>query len=133
MHKAESNFKSKVIAGLDERMKSAADAKKAQLEKWRLNMVDVNDPVYLERQAIRLTAAAAQAEREIQRKEAREAAKAQAIADRKKAQELLEAQQIADQAARETAEAEAAAELIALRDKRKAARDARYAARKARK
>lgn len=133
MRKVDRQSKSKVIADFGERMNVAAAAKKALLEKWQANKVDVNDPAYQEQLAIRQAAAAAKAEREAKRKAEKDAAKAQAIADRKAALEAAEAQAIAEQAAKEAAETEAAAALIALEAQRKAARDARYAARKARK
>ena len=133
MRRGDKPIKSKAIAGFAERMNTAADAKKALLEKWWRNAVDVNDPAFLEQQAIRQAAATGRAERDVRRKAEKDAAKAQAIADSKAARESIEAQAIADQIAREAAESEASAALLVLRDQRKSARDARYAARKARK
>lgn len=132
MQKVDKRSKTKAVAGFGERMNAAAAAKKALLEKFQANKVDVNDPAFLEQQAARQAAAAARAEREAQRKAEKDAAKAQLIADRKAAQEAAEAQAIADQAAREAAEIADAEAKIALAAQQKAARDARYAARKAR-
>jgi hypothetical protein len=103
------------------------------LEKWQASKVDTNDPAFLEQQAVRQAAVAVRNERDARRKAERDAAKAQVIADRKAVHEAALLQSIADQAAREAAEVEAAALLIAQGDQQKAARDARYAARKARK
>ncbi len=137
MKKADNRTESKAVAGFGDRLKTAATARKAQLEKWRLNLVDVNDPAFQERQAALRAAAdaeaAAQAKRDEQRLAEKIAAREKAIADRKAAQQAIEDQSIAEQAAREAAKAEEAAALIALSEQRKAARDARYAARKARK
>jgi len=44
-------------------------AKKALLEKWRAQKVDINDPAYQEQQAARMAAAEAQAAREALRTE----------------------------------------------------------------
>lgn len=132
MQKVDRGGRSKAVAGFGERMNTAAAAKKAQLENWRANKIDVTDPVYLEQQAIRQAAAAARAEREALRKAEKEAAKLQAIADRKAAQLAAEAQAVADREAELAAKAEAEAALIAQEAAAKAARDARYAARKAR-
>ena len=133
MQKVDKRGNSKAVAGFGERMSAAAAAKKAQLEKWRANKVDVTDPVFLEQQAVRQAAATARAERDLQRRIEKEEAKARTLAERKAAQELVEAQAIAERIAGEAAKAEAAAALIARNEERKAARDARYAARKARK
>ncbi len=123
----------KSVAGFGDRMNSAAAAKKALLEKFNANKVDVNDPAFLEQQAAQVAAAAARGERDAQKRAEKDAAKAQEIADRKAAQAAVEAQVLADSAAIEAAKVEAAAAQVALEAERKAARDARYAARKARK
>jgi hydroxylamine reductase (hybrid-cluster protein) len=133
MQKSDSRGKAKAVAGFGERMNTAVAAKKALLEKWRDNKVDVTDPAFLERQAARLAAEALRVERDSQRKAEKDAAKAQAIADRQAAQIAADRQAVADLAAREAAKLEAAAALIVRDEERKAARDARYAARKARK
>jgi hypothetical protein len=111
--------------GLAERQKTSADAKKALLAKFRPRPA-VSDPLFAERAAMR----AAEIDRVRQDRADAKAAAKQAIAD-------------AEEAARQTVEAIAAAELEAKRGERKerkaltkaeakAKRDARYAARKAR-
>ncbi|SEH46717.1 DUF6481 family protein [Magnetospirillum fulvum] len=132
MQNIDKQAKSKAKAGFGERLNTAAAAKKAMVEKWRANKVDTTDPAYLEKQAALQVAAAARAERDAQRKAEKEAAKLQAIADRKAEKDAAAAQIIADQAAVEAARIEAIAAEAALEEQRKAARDARYAARKAR-
>lgn len=133
MQKVDTRGKSKTVAGFGERINSATAAKKAMLEKWQANKVDVNDQAFLERQAIRQAADAARIARDAQRRAEKDSLKAQAIADQKAAQKAVEMQAIADQIARDAAKDEAATALIVLDEQRKAARDARYAARKARK
>lgn len=133
MQKVDRPSKNKAVAGFGDRQSASAAAKKAMLEKFQANKVDVNDPAFLEQQAVRQAAAAVRAERDALRKAEKLAAKEQAIADRKAAQDAAAAQIIAEQEAAEAAKVEAAAALVALEAERKAARDARYAARKARK
>lgn len=133
MQKVDRPGKGKVAAGFGDRLSVAAAAKKAQLEKFKANKVDVNDPAFLEQQAARQAAAAAREERQAQRKAEKEAAKEQVIAERKAAQKAAEDKLVADRLAAETAEADAEEAKIALAAQQKAARDARYAARKARK
>lgn len=123
---------SKCFVDFGARLNASGAAKKALLEKWQTNKVDVHDPAFLKKQAARQAAAAVRAQRDAHRKAERDSAKARAIADRKAAQEAAEAQAINDQIEREASEADAAARLIAHEEQRKAARDARYAARKAR-
>ncbi|MEI6559605.1 MAG: DUF6481 family protein [Rhodospirillaceae bacterium] len=132
MQKTDNLSKSKSKTDFGDRMKTAADARKALLEKWRLMVEAASDPAVLEQQAIQQAAAVARAERDALRAAKKEAAKAQAIADRKAAQEAVKDQLIAEEAAREAAAAESAAARLALSIQGKAARDARYAARKAR-
>ncbi len=127
MQNQDNRNNSKNSAEFGERLRIAAAAKKAQMERWRLNQVDPTDPVFLARQMLRQTAVAAKEAREAQRK----AEKVISEEHRKAALKVIEIQSAADQAARETAEAESAVALAALADQRKAARDARYAARKA--
>ena len=119
-----------------DRLENAAKAKQALLERARAND-RTNDPEFVARQEARAAAARAREERETERRNAeierrnakrveREAARAKAIADReaeKVAQAALEAQR-AKSSLREQIE------LLAVQ---KATRDARYAARKARK
>jgi len=129
MHKDGTLAKPKAVANFGERLETAATAKKAQLEKWRLNLVDVNDPAFLEREAARHHAAAARSDRDAQRKAEKNAANEQAMVDRHAAKEVAKAPLIAEQ----TTGPQTAAALLFHRDQRKATRDARYAARKARK
>jgi len=116
---------------LQDRLSAAAKAKKALLERAKAAS-PVNDPGFAERQKARLEAAAAREAREAERR-----------AERKQEEERQEAERQVAEAARleaEKAEAErrateaVQAELnkAALLVEQKAARDARYAARKAR-
>ena len=117
---------------LADRLEAAAKARQAQLEKVRAKL-PANDPHFAEKQAARVAAAQAREARAAERK----AEKLAAEEERKRILADEEAARIAAQKAaefaREAAAAEAlkkAAESIAAR---KAERDARYAARKARK
>ena len=107
-------------AHFGDRLSAAAAAKKAMLERFHA-MPGPDDPAVKEQQAARKAVSEA---REIR------------IAERKAAREAEAQRQAAEQAAREAEErrlaAEAAAQAVALEAQRKAARDARYAARKAR-
>ena len=105
-----------------ERRNAATNAKKAALEKFRAHAID---PALAERQAARLALAG---ERTAAKK-AREIKKAERKAH--DAELAMEAKRAADAQA-ERALAEAATRELALQTERKAARDARYAARKAR-
>jgi hypothetical protein len=119
-----------------DRLENAAKARQALLERARANDKS-NDPEFVARQEARAAAARAREERETERRNAeierrnakrieQEAARAKAAADReaeKAAQAALEAQS-AKRSLREQIE------LLAVQ---KATRDARYAARKARK
>jgi Family of unknown function (DUF6481) len=104
--------------GFADRQKAAQQAKREILEKFRAQP-GPDDPAVQQRQAEREAQAAAR----IKAKEAREAEKAA-----KKAEEERLAAEAAAQLARE--QEEAAARETALEAERKAARDARYAARK---
>ena len=120
-------------------MNTAAAAKKALIERSRSVKVDPTDPAFVERQAARQATALARAERQ----GASKVAKAQAAAERRAAKEAAEA---AEAAALSEAEAVALSEkekllaekaltteqIHAIEAERKAARDAKYAARKAR-
>ena len=142
------NFKNS--PGIAERINTAAAAKKALIEKSRSVKVDPTDPAFVERQAARQATALARAERQ----GASKVAKAQAAAELRATKEAAEAVALSE---KEAAEAVAlsekeAAEAVALSEKekllaekvltteqihaieaeRKAARDAKYAARKAR-
>ncbi len=104
----------------DDRRKAAEAAKRAIAEKFRAQPRP-DDPAVQERQAALMAVAKAREERQAARK-AERAAEAARLAAEKKAQEA--------EAARLAAEKVAAERALEL--ERKAARDARYAARKAR-
>jgi len=114
-----------------DRLETAAKAKQALLEKAR-QKDPANDPEFAARQAARVEAARIREERETEKRNAKMAEQAKVKAEREA------------EAARKAAEAEAEADRIrsgkrpvskpALSDaEQKALRDARYAARKARK
>src|SRR3954451_11823861 len=107
-------------AGFSDRLHAAAAAKKAALERFHTRP-GLDDPAVREQQAARKAISDA---REVR------------IAERQAAREAEAARQAAEQAACEAEErrlaAETAARAMALEAERKAARDARYAARKAR-
>ena len=117
---------------LADRLGAAARARQAQLEKARAK-APANDPQFAEKQAARLAASEARdvraAERKVQKRADEErqaqAKAAEEIARGKAQKEADEARQVE---AAQASEREAAA-IVA----RKAERDARYAARKARK
>jgi membrane protein involved in colicin uptake len=112
----------------NDRNSAAINARKAALEKFRARP-GPEDPAVLERQAERAAIAAA---REVRMAE-REAARA-AEAERLAAEEAARVAEQQAKAAEEAAlKAEAKARAVALAAEQKAARDARYAARHARK
>lgn len=125
-------------ANYADRITSAATAKQALVEKLKAKPAD-DDPDVLRKQAEREAVAAARAKRVAEKEEARriqlareaeektakEAAAAAAAAER---QALLDQ----EKAAAESARLERAARILADEADRKVARDARYAARKAR-
>ncbi len=113
--------------GFTERLSTAASAKKAELEKFR-GKSEANDPAFAERQAARHAVSLARETRTAGRKAARLASVAREAAE----QAAHEAAVEAEQAAVDAEVAEQAARDVALQAERKAARDARYAARKAR-
>jgi hypothetical protein len=117
-----------------ERQTAAANARKAQAEKFLARTkYDPNDPIIIEREAKRRDIAEARELRAAQRqalKEAADAARAAKLAaEELTRQEALKAEAIA----REIEHAEKVAREEALEVERKLERDARYAARKARK
>jgi hypothetical protein len=119
------SFKEPTLA---ERQHAAASAKKAALEKFRVNTA-ANNPAIAERQALRYAAHATRVTRAAERraaKMAREIELAEEAVPEKQAEQdaAVKAEQVA---------AEQATRDITLQANRKAARDARYAARKARK
>ncbi len=105
----------------DDRLSAAAAAKQALLERFRARPT-VGDPAWEEQQAALKAIADARDVRNAERKAAKEAEAAR-----------LAAEQAARRTQEQIAAAEAKARLLALEAERKAARDARYAARKARK
>lgn len=113
-----SGFKEK---GFGDRQSAAMAAKNAQLKKFRENAV-VDDATFAAQQADRLAVRLAREQRAAERQAVREAAEAAAAAEKRAAEDRA-AQEIAAQAEREQN----------LLIEQKAARDARYAARKARK
>jgi hypothetical protein len=115
-----------------ERLKTAATAKQAQLERARAKD-PTKDPAFAERQAARSAAAAAREARIAEKKAEREAATAREAEERAAAEA---ARELAAKLEAERLEVERIAEgdrLVALAAAQKAERDARYAARKARK
>jgi hypothetical protein len=114
-------------ANFGDRLNAAAVAKKAALERFRARP-GPDDPAVKEQQAARKAVSDARDVRIAERQAAKEAEKVRHAAE--------QAAKVAEQAAREAEErrlaAEAADRAVALEAERKAARDARYAARKAR-
>jgi hypothetical protein len=112
------SFKEK---GFGERREAAAKAKEAALQKFTARQAE-DDPAAIARKAARLEAAKARETRAAERKAKEAEEKAQRAAE--KAAKLAEAGQEAEKAVERQA---------ALAGEQKAARDARYAARKAKK
>ncbi len=114
-------------ANLSDRLEAAAAAKKAALARFQARP-SPDDPVVKAQQADRKAISDARDLRAAERKVAQEAERARQTAE--------QAAKAADQAAQEAEQrrltAEAADREMALEAERKAARDARYAARKAR-
>jgi cell division protein FtsN len=112
-----------------DRLSAAASAKKAVLEKFKAK-VNVSDPEFVKKQAERLAVAQARDARNAERQASKEARDAAERAER-------EAREAAELKAREEREArerdEAVAWKAAVEEEKKKERDARYAARKARK
>jgi membrane protein involved in colicin uptake len=116
----------------NDRLKTAGEAKQALLDKFRARPA-ADDPAVVERQAARQAVSNA--------REARIAEREAQAAEREAARREKDETEAAEQSAREIAQreqrlreaAEAAEREAALETERKAARDARYAARKSRK
>jgi hypothetical protein len=121
-------FKEKTF---NDKLEAAAKAKKAQLERARQKS-PLNDPDFERRQAERKQQAQ-EREARIAARAAEKAAAAQREAERRAAEEAarLEAEKLAEEV-RQKARREEADRLVALAAEQKAARDARYAARKQR-
>jgi len=113
--------------GLTDRLKAAAEAKRNLLD-WFRAQPGPDDPAVQQRQAERKAVAEAREARIADRKAAREAEAARK-AEEEAARKAEEAAREAAAAAEKIAEAARARALLA---EQKAARDARYAARKAR-
>jgi hypothetical protein len=115
-----------------DRLSAAAKAKQALLERARAKN-PANDPAFAERQAARRATIAARDARIAERQAEKKAAEEREAAERA---EREAARVLADKLEAERLAAERIAEgdrLVALAAEQKAARDARYAARKARK
>lgn len=110
-----------------DRLTLAAKAKTAMLERFRARP-GPDDPAVLERKAAQAAIDAAREIRAAERKQAREAEAARKAAEQA-ARVLEESAKAAEQVAQKAADA---ARLIQLAAEQKAARDARYAARQAR-
>ena len=119
-----SGFKEK---GFNERLGAAAEARKAQLAKFRAKP-GPDDPAAIERQAARRAAAIARDARAAERK----TAKAQAIAKEAERHDAEQAERAMREADALRASADQAARDVTTLAEQKTARDARYAARKAR-
>lgn len=114
-------------ADFSDRASSAAKAKQALIEKFRARP-GPDDPAVQAKIAERLAVAEAREKRDQERKLAKEA-----DAARKAIEELERQAEVARKAAEKTEEEKARKlDLLAVEADRKAARDARYAARKAR-
>lgn len=117
--------------GFAERLETAAKAKKAQLEKIRAT-VPANGARSAEQQAGHVVAAAARKARTAERKSAERLAAKQRD-ELRAAEKARRAQAVIEESARKAAERVTQAEAdAALKRDQKAARDAKYAARKAR-
>jgi hypothetical protein len=118
--------------GFNDRLEAAAKAKQAQLERARAKS-PLNDPDFARRQAERKRQAE-EREARIAARAAEKAADAQRDAERRAADEAarIAAEKLAEEE-RLKAGREEADRLVALAAEQKAARDARYAARKQRK
>ncbi|MGA8600185.1 MAG: DUF6481 family protein [Beijerinckiaceae bacterium] len=115
-----------------DRQSEAANARKAQLEKFR-SRPDPNDPAILEKQAQRRAVIQARKAREAERERQRKIREAEEAA-RKAAEETARQEQLRLEAElQEQLRLEEIARKEALEAEKKAERDARYAARKERK
>ena len=115
-----------------ERRTAATKAKKAALEKFRTNTA-ANDSIFAQRQAGLQATRVARDIRAADRKTARTAREAEVAAQASRDQELKAKGDRDAAAQKERDRAEQAERKIALEAEGKKARDARYAARKARK
>jgi hypothetical protein len=113
---------------IQERQKNAAAARRALLEKHKKT---VQDPSLQERLAERKVVADARAVRQAERKAIEDARKAELAAEAARQAELKAQAEREAEEERQRLEAEEAEKMIQLLAEQKAARDARYAARKA--
>jgi hypothetical protein len=117
-----------------DRLSAAANAKKAMLERFRAKP-GLEDPAVQERQAARLAISQARDARIAERKKAAEAEAARKLieAEAEKARlAALEVEAAQERARQAEMDVQTAAQKEVLEAERKAARDAKYAARKAR-
>ncbi|MEO3384801.1 DUF6481 family protein [Mesorhizobium sp. CAU 1741] len=119
--------------GFAERRQSAVEARKALLERAMAKLPDPNDPEVIAKQEERKAAAEAKAQRQAEReRQKREKAEAE-IREREEREAAAKAAAEAEANAKEEAERSMVSRLLADEADRKAKRDAKYAARKARK
>ena len=111
--------------GFADRASAASDARKAALDKFKARPAPQDDPKFQERQAAKTASRIAREKRATEKKASKEA---QERAER----EARAAAIVAAEQARVAAIEEARLAEINLKNEQKAARDARYAARKAR-
>lgn len=112
-----------------DRLQAAAKAKQALLERAKAK---ANDPALAEKRAAHAALAAEREKREAQRSAEKRAAEERAAAERAAAEAARHEAERLEAERRETEERAEADRLVALAAEQKAARDARYAARKAR-
>jgi hypothetical protein len=117
--------------GFGDRLGEAARAKQAQLERARAKS-PANDPEFGARQEARRLMELARTARQEERKQAKLATVAREAAEKKLAEAARAAELLAEAAAREAEYAERARRAVEREAEQKAARDIRYAARKAR-
>ena len=118
---------SKAVPSFGDRMGTAAAAKNAAIERFR-TLPGPDDPAVAARRATRVAIAEAREVRSAERQAARQAEVARQAAE----QAAEAAAQVARDAEARRLVAEAAAQAEAVKAEQKAARDGRYAARKAR-
>src|SRR5712692_1943237 len=105
----------------DDRLSAAANAKKAELEKFRARS-GTKDPAFAERQAARHAVSVARDARTAERNASRAAGVAREATEQASRDAAIEA----EEAARAAEVARQAADDVALQAERKTARDARY-------
>jgi len=131
VHTRRSELKRSKQSGFDDRLTAAANAKKTLLEKF-LAKTAANDPGLAERQSVRQAIGADREIRDAKRRALRLESEAHAAAEAAAKAAVLAAEQIAREAAAAEQVVSDAADALALKVEQKIARDARYAARKAR-